>query len=417
VVDEVFAAQQAIAKDHADEKEREKAQRKLDASGPHRELLLGQICLAEDDPEQALLHFERVQLTLPKYPGLPNELGRTYYKMKRWQDAEEAFFQALEVDPHNAAALQGLGMVYVAIRQFREAAEALSEAVGLLYHNPLAHFHLGEARFRLGEFEEAEHSWLTCVNQAPGFKRAHQKLIQLYWHYLNAPEKAAEHQRFIDEKIKEAEEVLAENEPPLPETPSDRLALPEPRASLEAVPPEEIITVVSGLPRSGTSMMMQMLEAGGMTPLTDQKRTPDASNPKGYWEYEPAKSLARDSSWLPQAKGKAAKIIAQLLPFLPQGFRYRVIFMERDLREILASQQAMLERLGRAAGDKETLLQTFQRHLDLVQRQLGRRKDVEVLYLPYRSVIADPLEQAKTLARFLGGSFDAERAAAVVDRG
>lgn len=414
-MEEVFAAQQAIAEGDADEKVRAQAKRKLDTSGPHRELLLGQICLAEGEAEQALLHFERVQLTVPKYPGLPNELGRTYAKMKRWRDAEEAFFQALEADPHNAGALQGLGMVYVATRQFREAVETLGEAVGLLYHNPLAHFHLGEAYFRVGEFEEAERSWLTCVNQAPGFKRAHKKLIQLYWHQLNAPAKAAEHQRFIDEKIKDTDEARAENEAPLPETPSDRLARPQPEAPLEAVAPEEIITVVSGLPRSGTSMLMQMLEAGGMTPLSDQKREPDESNPKGYWEYEPTLSLARDSSWLPEAKGKSVKIIAQLLPFLPQGFRYRVIFVERDLREILASQKTMLKRRGREAGNTEILAQTFQRHLDLVQRQLARRKDVEVLYLPHRSVIENPQAQAEILAGFLGEDFDAQRAAAAVD--
>jgi hypothetical protein len=111
------------------------------------------------------------------------------------------------------------------------------------------------------------------------------------------------------------------------------------------------IVVVSGLPRSGTSMMMQMLEAGGLPILTDGERVADADNPRGYYEYAPAKRLMTDRTWLPAADGKAVKIVAQLLPYLPPApHRFRVIFMKRDLGEVLASQQVMLANLNKTGA-------------------------------------------------------------------
>jgi len=161
-------------------------------------------------------------------------------------------------------------------------------------------------------------------------------------------------------------------------------------------------------------MMMQMLQAGGMELLSDGERSADEGNPQGYWEYEPTKTLVRDSSWIPLAQGKVVKVIAQLLPYLPRDQHYRIIFMERDLREVLGSQQAMLTKMGQDGGNPETLAETFQRHLDLVQKQLARRKDVELLFIPHRAVIDDALEQAQTLADFLDCDLNVQQAASVV---
>ena len=108
----------------------------------------------------------------------------------------------------------------------------------------------------------------------------------------------------------------------------------------------EIVTVVSGLPRSGTSMMMRMLEAGGMEPVTDDLRTADEDNPKGYYEFERVKDLERDQAWLEDARGRFVKVISMLLRHLPSGHRYKIIFMRRKMEEILASQRQMLVRRG-----------------------------------------------------------------------
>jgi hypothetical protein len=176
-----------------------------------------------------------------------------------------------------------------------------------------------------------------------------------------------------------------------------------------------MITVVSGLPRSGTSMLMQMLDAGGLPPFTDAERAPDASNPRGYYEHERVKALARDNSWLAEAEGHVVKVIAQLLGHLPDGFDYRVAFLERDLDEVLASQAAMLQRLGRPGAEPDVLRPIFERQLAGAQRWLDAHPRATVLYVRHGDVVADPAEQAARLNAFLGGDLDQAAMAAAVD--
>ena len=178
-----------------------------------------------------------------------------------------------------------------------------------------------------------------------------------------------------------------------------------------------MVTVVAGLPRTGTSMMMQMLAAAGLPAYTDEHRPPDSDNPRGYFEHEQATKLHRDASWVPQARGKAVKIVAHLLPFLPEGEQYRLIFMHRDVREVVASQKAMLERLGRKGGDlaEARLMRTYTQQLVRVQTWLRRRAEIPVLAVNYAEALANPAATAAKLARFLGGPFDAPAAAAAIE--
>src|SRR6516162_10352886 len=113
-----------------------------------------------------------------------------------------------------------------------------------------------------------------------------------------------------------------------------------------------IITIVSGLPRSGTSMMMRMLEAGGMPILSDNIRRADADNPNGYYEFEPVKHLSQDSSWLRDAYGKAVKMVYRLLYELPLEHKYKVLMINRRIEEVVASQDAMLQHMGKDKGTK-----------------------------------------------------------------
>src|ERR1700674_2159926 len=131
------------------------------------------------------------------------------------------------------------------------------------------------------------------------------------------------------------------------------------------------IIVVSGLPRSGTSMMMNMLDSGGVPVLTDGIRSSDDSNPRGYFEYEPVKELGKDGgrSWVLLARGKAVKIISFLLTWLPETCDYRVVFMQRDLDEIIASQNEMLARRGEPSGAGEAATRNvYAEHLHQVER-------------------------------------------------
>ncbi len=178
------------------------------------------------------------------------------------------------------------------------------------------------------------------------------------------------------------------------------------------------VTVVSGLPRSGTSMMMKMLEAGGLPPITDKIRAADEDNPKGYYEFERVKKLDKgDTAWVADAQGKSVKVISALLKYLPPDYEYKVIFMRRRPEEILASQKQMLIRRGEPTDrvSDEELTQYFAKHLKAVETWLHNQPNVAVLYISYNRVLKNPLEPALEVNRFLGNRLKAQAMASVVD--
>jgi hypothetical protein len=175
------------------------------------------------------------------------------------------------------------------------------------------------------------------------------------------------------------------------------------------------IIIVSGLPRSGTSLMMQMLANGGVDVVTDHIRTADTDNPRGYYEFEKVKRIKQDASWIPETRGKAFKMVSQLLYDLPPNERYRIIFMERDLDEMLISQEKMLERLGRSAAPREEMKRSFMRHLERLHEWLGRQRNIEVLHVGYNELVERPERQAERASEFLGGVADVEKMARTVD--
>jgi hypothetical protein len=182
------------------------------------------------------------------------------------------------------------------------------------------------------------------------------------------------------------------------------------------------IVVVSGLPRSGTSMMMQMLAAGGLPPLTDGVRTADESNPEGYFELEAVKALDKASAradglaWLANARGKAVKILTPLLQYLPETYNYRVILMQRPLDEVVTSQNAMLARAGEATDVVPigSVIAQYETHLRKVQALLASRACFETLTVRYGDVIADPRAQAARVSQFAGRGLAVDRMAAAV---
>ena len=177
------------------------------------------------------------------------------------------------------------------------------------------------------------------------------------------------------------------------------------------------IVIVSGLPRSGTSLMMRMLEAGGVPPVVDGEREADVDNPRGYYEYEPVKKLAADDAWLDAAGGKAVKVISALLGRLPDRHRYRVVFMRRDLDEVLASQAEMLKRRGEPPGDEALLRRAFFGHLEQVERSLAAAPNVEVLFVSYARLVTAPEAQLDRIQRFFSGSLDRAAMAGVIEPG
>ena len=189
------------------------------------------------------------------------------------------------------------------------------------------------------------------------------------------------------------------------------------------------VTVVSGAPRSGTSLMMQMLGAGGMELVTDGVRRADRDNPRGYFELEAARQLPADAQWLERAVGRAVKLVHVLVPRLPTRHSYRILLMRRDWSEVLASQRAMLARMSHQGGetcglerrsgvpegpDEGRLAEIFDAQLAEVERWAASRPEAELLRVDYNALVAHPLPLAREVSAFLEGRLDAEDMAAAV---
>jgi hypothetical protein len=178
------------------------------------------------------------------------------------------------------------------------------------------------------------------------------------------------------------------------------------------------VVVVSGLPRSGTSMMMKMLGAGGLELATDEIRSADEDNPKGYFELEQVKDLdkTKDKNWVAGYRGKVIKVISFLLKDLPPASAYKVVFMRRNLDEVIASQNKMLDRRGEErGGDDEKMIGLYKTHLRKVEFLLRQRKNYESLDVDYKQALEQPREYAERVRRFLDMPLDVERMAEVVD--
>ncbi len=438
--------------------------------------LMGCVLHDEDQPEQALAHFRRAGQADPSRPGLHIQIGEALLRLRRFDDAEAAYHKALAIDPLNPHAHLGLARSLLPRRRAGEAANQALETIRILYEYPLAHYVLGLALIRLRRMEDAERALQVAVAINPNFLRAHRVLVRLYKFWMpGRGEDLVKHLRLVREirarQLADAKadlrspdtalaDLAAEPDHPLRRDPgahqddADNLLEPT-MVSRDRLPgpeaPEAFITVVAGLPRSGTSMLMQMVDAGGRAALTDGKRVADDDNPKGYFEHEGATRLhlrdAEDKHWLDGAEGRVVKVVAQLLPALPRNKHYRILFVERDFDEMLRSQKTMLQRLerGQTKLDDRALSQgsetrkwpikrfserasaplvsepilkrTFETQLRRIKVWLTQQPNMHVLYLNHRAVIQDPSASAERLRQFLGEDMDGGAMAAVVDGG
>jgi hypothetical protein len=178
------------------------------------------------------------------------------------------------------------------------------------------------------------------------------------------------------------------------------------------------VTIVSGLPRSGTSLMMAMLEAGGMSPLVDNLRAADEDNLKGYYEFERVKKLRNgDFAWLSNAQGKVVKVISALIPFLPAMYEYRIIFMQRSPAEILASQRQMLIRRGENPDtiSDENMARLFEKHLQQVKEWMAKQPNIQSIDVSYNQLLEQPDPLILVVNQFLNHRLDPDKMAAVID--
>ncbi|MGR6036564.1 MAG: alkaline phosphatase family protein [Candidatus Nitrosoglobus sp.] len=384
------------------------------------EYLRGYVKMAERDYRGALVHLSAAEKAEPHRSGLYIQIGEAYLKLRRYIDAQRAFDKAAAIDPENPHVHLGLARSYLGRSQATRATEEAIRAVSLTYHFPLAHYVLGLALARLKRYDKAAEALEVAVAINPNFRQAHLRLVRLYTQRLDDLEKAAEHKRLV-QAIRQATRrsrprgITVPTAAPAVSAPlSTHLTVHRPPTGTDDQP---FVTVVTGLPRTGTSMMMQMLIAGGLPILTDGQRAADADNPRGYYEYEPTTRLRTERDWVKEAVGQGVKIVAQLLPFLPSEHQYRVIFMRRDLDEVLASQRAMLERLGRetASMPPEQLRAVFQQQLRQIELWLAKQSNIQTLFVDYDGVLQESAATAKAVNTFIGGNLKVDAMAAAVD--
>jgi len=406
------------------------------------DFLKGYVLLARGDAGQALEYLLKAEKSKVERPGLHIQLGEAYLKLNRWDDAERSFERAAGIDPVNAHVWLGMARTQIGRGQYRQAARAALKTIGLMYQYPFAHYVLGLALDQMGRPQEAIEAFKIATAQNPNFADAHRQLARIYQDRLADAESAERHRQQAESLQTErkgahdqsakieiprfSDEDILESFPPVPEVEAPArekaeaiprlLHAPVPPDMLESTESDEEIIVVSGLPRSGTSMMMQMLNAAGMPIHTDQVRTSDEDNPRGYFELESVKRLREDAGWVGEARGSVMKVVTQLTPWLPQGNRYRVISMQRDLTEILASQQAMIDR--NVGADAKPISDSIKRVLQQQSRharQVLALHNIEVLEVAYTDAISNPLEVARSVRDFLSRDINVNAMAAVVD--
>lgn len=384
--------------------------------------LQGRLLKAEKKYDEAINAYLKAKETAQTHnlPDLYQNIAEIYRIQREWMKAEMYYKEVLELDPVDAEAHLGLGQTYLKSQRNEDALSEILASLGLIYHNPTAHYLCGVALYRCGRIGEAITALERAIAQNPVFPVAHRYLATIYAKNYNNPQKSAQHRHLAREAQQRIKDFKAgkidlnQNA----ESVSDWVISintgnkPKLGASIE-----DTVIIVSGLPRSGTSMMMQMLAAGGIPIMTDNVREADESNPKGYYEYEKAKQVGSDNSWIPDAKGKVVKIVAQLLPKLPLGQPYRIIFMQRPLSEVISSQYKLLERLGKK-GSKltpEKLAETYQKQLKQVEQVLNYYQEIEVLPINYIDAIANPQLIAAQVNEFLGEKWNENAMIKVID--
>lgn len=346
------------------------------------DVLEGTLLLAEGRYKKALQLFQKAEGEAEYLPHIHLRIAHAYIHLNRFEEAKRVLEKALAHNPESFNAWQTLGLTNMRMMQYEAAAAAFLKAIGLMYYSPAVHYYLGEALLSMACYEEAANAFKSCLKLAPEANKARQRLISIYEQYLQTPGKAIPYKHNFAEKL------------------------------------DGEIVIVSGLPRSGTSMMMQMLEAGGLDVFTDQERQADDNNPKGYYEHEAVKHLHKNGTWLKEANGKAVKVIAQLLPFLPLKYRYKVVFMERDIHEVIQSQQRMLIRDGKKTKTDTLplhLVQQYQRTIQQVKTWADKHANVEIHFVDYAAVVDQAFPQAIALNSFLDKGLHAEQMVACVD--
>lgn len=325
----------------------------------------GMKCLSENAVDEAMLIFNDLENAGVRSAQLSNEIARTLLVMGRYTRAREYFDKALMLDPDNTAALTGKAQCLIEEARSDEALVLLEKSLDLLFYQPRAHYLMGVICHQHGDTALAEKALRICLEQAPKHVQA---------------------QRLHAEILGKTEQEVSDP-----------------------------VIIVSGWPRSGTSMMMRMLKEAGLGVLADETRAADPHNPEGYYEHPAVLKTGEDQSWVVKARNKAVKVVLPLLRYLPPTENYRVVVMRRPLSEVIVSQEVM------KGQKKDEVMRNFpfqsalnlQKEEERVFRWLSNQPQFKIMEVQMEDCIARPEEIMQELAEFLHQPLDVSRAAAV----
>lgn len=368
------------------------------------DLVRANIAQLRGDHPTALSILEKIRAEKPEAQGLRHQLARSYLQLRRWDEAESVARDIIEKNPTDSQAWSTIARCQLHRGDNQACIASARQAVALRHDAAFAHLSLGTALARSERFAEAADSFRTTIQVSPTLIPAY-RLLSHALHKLDLPNEARtcmEQARFMRSR---ANSDTATRRHRIHAAAAKRKAERAARPPKPADPPIEPLdlVIVSGLPRSGTSLMMQMLAAGGLQPMTDGKRLPDDNNPLGFLEWEDIKQLPKNPRLLSQTVGKAVKIVTPLLPHLPRVHRYKIILMRRPIDQIVNSQLAMLQRADRKPATDPSALATQQlQNLEKILTLLRASDRVQLLEIDYPSLVADPTPACTSIAAFLG---------------
>jgi len=342
----------------------------------------------------------------PDTPQAGEIRARCLLRLRRWVLAEQAGRALLGRDPGSATAWSIVGKAQLGRADHSQALESARRALALDSVRHEALMVRAQALSALGRWDECIEAYGEVVRVSPGFFPAYRLMsLALRWRGRDAE---ADEVRARGQELREAQ--LSGRETRRVRLRAEADAREAARAAVRPPPPPPLepgeFLLVSGLPRSGTSLMMQMLAAGGAPVMSDGKREANEDNPRGFLEWEDVKRLPKDPSVLSQAKGRVVKLLTPLLPYLPGVHRYRIVFMRRPTAEIVRSQYAMLERAGKPRPIAEDeLARRLDAQLTAMLKALGASKQVDLLVVDYPELVADPAPWIAKIGDFLGQEF------------
>lgn len=353
------------------------------------QLVKANILMSEMKFRSASKIFEKVGENTGMQKGIYSQIADAYLRMNQPNLAIKYFKKENQINP-NPVGFLTLGMIQTQNKRIKPAIESFKRSLELAPNHPMTLFQLGSSLNNSGQYEEAADvlEKAKIQNRDPKTaKKITQMLVSIYKNQLEKPEKIVEMQKAYEDSIGS----------------------------------RGTITVVSGLPRSGTSMMMQMLDRGGLKIFTDGLRGADENNKKGYYEHEAVKNMIKNKQFLSTVGDKVVKIISHLLFHLPHIFKYKIVFMDRDIEEVMHSQHKMLGRLDKNRGknieNSLALLKTFEdsrkKAIDWCKKN---EKYVEYILVPYKDAVSNPKKYAKLVNEFLGGSLDVQAMASIADK-